>query len=307
MNFQRGTIIKSTGSWYKAMSDGKLYELRLRGKFRISGIKTTNPLAVGDEVDFAGDETNGYFIFKIIERKNYLIRKAVKASHLYQIIAANVNQAVLVTSIAHPSIALGFVDRFLVNCEAYNIPCILVINKTDLEGEFHPEELEYITEMYTKIGYKVFQISTLNPETIEDLKKELVNKTSLFSGFSGVGKSSLLNLIIPAAAQRVDEISESNEKGKHTTTFAEMFWNDEMKIVDTPGIKEMGLIDIEKWELAHYFRDMVPFAKECKYNNCIHINEPHCAVLTAIEQGEINLNRYQSYLSIMEEVFNPEY
>lgn len=295
----KGLVVKSTGSWYRIWANEEMLDVRAAGKIRLKGLKTTNPIAVGDWVVVRDD-----LIQEVVERKNYLIRKSTNLSKQYHILAANLDLAVLVASITQPRIAPGFIDRFLVNAEAYQVPAVLVINKVDLVNS-DDEELEDLTFLYKSIGYPVFLLSSENRDEFESFVELLRFKTVLFSGFSGVGKSTLLNRIDPEFAQKTGEISASNEKGKHTTTFAEMFFlKDGTKIIDTPGIKEMGLIDFEAWELSHFFPEMKKHAKNCKFNNCIHKNEPGCGVKLALENAEIHPFRYQNYLSMFEENFN---
>jgi ribosome biogenesis GTPase len=295
----KGLVVKSTGSWYRIWANEEMLDVRAAGKIRLKGLKTTNPIAVGDWVVVRDD-----LIQEVVERKNYLIRKSTNLSKLFHILAANLDLAVLVASITQPRIAPGFIDRFLVNAEAYQVPAVLVINKVDLVNS-DDEELEDLTFLYKSIGYPVFLLSTENRDEFESFVEMLKFKTVLFSGFSGVGKSTLLNRIDPEFAQKTGEISASNEKGKHTTTFAEMFFlNDGTKIIDTPGIKEMGLIDFETWELSHFFPEMKKHSKNCKFNNCLHRNEPGCGVKMALENAEIHPFRYQNYLSMLDENFN---
>jgi len=295
----KGLVVKSTGSWYRIWANEEMLDVRAAGKIRLKGLKTTNPIAVGDWVEVRDD-----LIQEVLERKNYLIRKSTNLSKQFHILAANLDLAVLVASITQPRIAPGFIDRFLVNAEAYQVPAVLVINKVDLVNS-DDEELEDLTFLYKSIGYPVFLLSSENRDEFESFIEMLRFKTVLFSGFSGVGKSTLLNRIDPEFAQKTGEISASNEKGKHTTTFAEMFFlNDGTKIIDTPGIKEMGLIDFEAWELSHFFPEMKKHAKNCKFNNCLHRNEPGCGVKMALENAEIHPFRYQNYLSMLDENFN---
>jgi ribosome biogenesis GTPase len=243
-------------------------------------------------------------IQEVEERKNYLIRRSTNLSKQYHILAANLDAAVLVASITKPRIAPGFIDRFLINAEAYQVPAMVVINKIDLVDADH-EELEDLAFLYRSIGYPVYLLSTETADELPLLVESIVGKTVLFTGFSGVGKSTLLNRIDPSFEQKTGEISVANEKGKHTTTFAEMFlMEDGTKIIDTPGIKEMGLVDFEAWELSHFFPEMKKHSSHCKYNNCIHKNEPGCAVKKAVEEFEIHPFRYQNYLSMMDENFN---
>ncbi|WP_121808272.1 ribosome small subunit-dependent GTPase A [Mucilaginibacter kameinonensis] len=297
----QGLITKSTGSWYQVQTpDGQKIDCRIKGKFRIKGITTTNPIAVGDVVDFEmePDREDGV-ITNLHQRKNYIIRKAINLSKQAQIIAANLDQAILVVTLASPRTSLGFIDRFLVTAEAYDIPARLVFNKLDL---FSDEGLEILADykaIYEDIGYPCFEVSAIEGTNIDQVQDLLKDKVTLFSGHSGVGKSSLINALLPELELRTHMISDWSDKGMHTTTFAEMFELPQGGfIIDTPGIRELGVIDIEKPELGHFFPEMRKRMNECRFNNCRHINEPGCAVLEALEEGEISPTRYDSYLSI---------
>jgi ribosome biogenesis GTPase len=264
------------------------------------GITTTNPVAVGDVVEFEMEpEQQSGVITKLYQRKNYIIRKAINLSKQAQIIAANLDQALLVVTLASPRTSLGFIDRFLVTAEAYDIPARLIFNKLDL---FSDEGLEILADykaVYEKIGYPCFEVSALEGTNIDQVQELLKDKVTLFSGHSGVGKSSLINALLPSLELRTNMVSEWSDKGMHTTTFAEMFELPQGGfIIDTPGIRELGVIDIEKQELSHFFPEMRSRMNQCRFNNCRHINEPGCAVLEALEEGEIELSRYESYLSI---------
>ena len=297
----QGLVTKSTGSWYQVQTpNGDRFDCRIKGKFRMKGLTTTNPIAVGDQVDFEiePDQQTGV-IHKLHDRKNYIIRKSINLSKQAQIIAANLDLALLVVTLASPRTSLGFIDRFLVTAEAYGIPAGLVFNKLDL---FSNEGLEILAEyksIYEKIGYPCYQVSATKKTGIKEVEAVLKDKTTLFSGHSGVGKSTLLNSILPGLDVRTGEISDWSDSGKHTTTFAEMF---ELPfggfLIDTPGIRELGVIDIEKQELSHFFPEMRNLLNQCRFHNCRHINEPGCAVLAALEAGEIEPSRYESYLSI---------
>lgn len=297
----QGLITKSTGSWYQVQTpDKKRYDCRIKGIFRTKGITTTNPLAVGDIVDFDLEpEQQTGVITNLHQRKNYIIRKSINLSKQGQIIAANLDQALLVVTLASPRTSLGFIDRFLVTAEAYDIPAKLVYNKLDL---FSDEGLEILADykaIYENIGYPCYEVSALEGTNISQVQELLKDKVTLFSGHSGVGKSSLINALLPDLELRTSEVSEWSDKGTHTTTFAEMFELPQGGfIIDTPGIRELGVIDIEKQELSHFFPEMRQRMHSCKFNNCQHINEPGCAVLVALENGEIELSRYESYLSI---------
>jgi ribosome biogenesis GTPase len=297
----QGLITKSTGSWYQVQTpDKKRYDCRIKGIFRIKGITTTNPLAVGDIVDFDLEpEQQTGVITNLHQRKNYIIRKSINLSKQGQIIAANLDQALLVVTLASPRTSLGFIDRFLVTAEAYDIPAKLVYNKLDL---FSDEGLKILADykaIYENIGYPCYEVSALEGTNMGQVQDLLKDKVTLFSGHSGVGKSSLINALLPDLELRTSEVSEWSDKGTHTTTFAEMFELPQGGfIIDTPGIRELGVIDIEKHELGRYFPEMRSRMHNCRFNNCRHINEPGCAVLVALENGEIELSRYESYLSI---------
>ncbi len=300
----KGLVIKSTGSWYHVhLEDGTLLDCRIKGKFRIKGIKTTNPIAVGDQVSVEIDEESEArtgLIYDLAERKNYIIRKSINLSKQTQIIASNIDQALLVVTLSKPRTSFGFIDRFLVTAEAYHIPVVLLFNKID---QYDAEDLAFldeVIELYEKIGYPCRKISALKSIGIKELKEQIAGQTSLLSGHSGVGKSTLINQIIPNAIIRTSTISAASEKGIHTTTFAEMHPL-EMGgyIIDTPGIRELGVVDIPDEELAHYFPEMKKVMSRCKFHNCKHLNEPNCAVKEAYEKGIIAIPRYESYLSIM--------
>lgn len=297
----QGLVIKSTGSWYQVYAeDGVNYDCRIKGKFRIKGIQTTNPIAVGDVVEFEMEPNSGNGVInKLHERKNYIIRKSINLSRQSQIIAANMDQAFLVVTLVSPRTSLGFIDRFLATAEAYHIPSTLIFNKLDLFNEAGLEILEEYKSIYENIGYPCYAVSALEGTNMQQLQDLLKEKTTLFSGHSGVGKSSLINVLLPGRDIRTGEVSESSDKGQHTTTFAEMhqlpFGG---YLIDTPGIRELGIFDIRPEELGHYFREIRDRMQNCKFHNCRHVNEPGCAVMKAVEEGEIELSRYESYLSI---------
>jgi len=297
----QGLVIKSTGSWYTVLGDDqKRYDCRIKGKFRMKGLVSTNPVAVGDIVNFEIEpEQETAVISKVHQRRNYIIRKSINLSKQVQIIATNLDQACLVVTLASPRTSLGFIDRFLVTAEAYRIPAVLIFNKLDLFSEEGLEILDNYMSLYEGIGYKCLAVSAINGTNLDQLEVLLKDKTTLFSGHSGVGKSSLINKIIPGKELRTGEISDWSDTGKHTTTFAEMF---ELpfggKLIDTPGIRELGITDIEPHELGHFFPEMRALMNQCKFNNCVHINEPGCAVLRALENGDLEPTRYDSYQSI---------
>lgn len=297
----KGLVYKSTGSWYKVRNEeGFFIDCRLKGKFRIKGLKATNPISVGDIVYYepeANKETG--LILKVENRKNYLIRKSVNLSKQYHILAANIDQAVLVATITQPETLNEFIDRFLVSVTAYDIPAIILVNKLDLYEEKHLEQLADWDNIYQEIGYKVLPISVEKGINMDQVKQLFHNKTTVLSGNSGVGKSSLIKNLIPSEEVAIKEISEIHQQGVHTTTFAEMYdLSDGGHLIDTPGIRGLGIIDIESKELTNYFPEFMKRKEMCKFNNCVHINEPNCAIKTAVEQGEIAFSRYNSYLSM---------
>ncbi len=298
----QGVVIKSTGSWYTVLSEGTIIECRIKGIFRIKDIKTTNPIAVGDNVDFEMEADGRGVIHAIADRKNYIIRKSINLSKQSHILAANVDQAMLVVTLAFPRTSAGFIDRFLLTAEAYQIPTKIIFNKVDLflEDVEMMKGLNDFIAVYEKIGYSCYKVSATEKVDIENLLNLTKGKTTLIAGHSGVGKSTLVNAMDSNLDLKVGEISDAHSKGKHTTTFAEMHpLNYGGFIIDTPGIKELGLVDMEKEEIGDYFPEMKAIKNACKFNNCVHLNEPKCAVIAAVEKGDIALSRYSSYLSIM--------
>lgn len=294
-------VIKSTGSWYLVRIDsGELLECRLKGKIRLDDRKTTNPVAVGDIVDIQRDKDGSNQITNIHPRKNYIIRKSINLSKQAHIIASNLDQAILVATLVAPRTSLGFIDRFLLTAEAYDIPAKIVFNKKDVLDEEMLALQQEIIDVYTNIGYECFVISSFDKNDIETLKLVLKDKTTLIAGHSGVGKTTLVNAIDPALNLRTGDISSAHLKGMHTTTFAELFpLSFGGNIIDSPGIKELGLVEMKKEEVGHYFPEIRDTMNDCKFNNCLHVNEPHCAVIKAVEQGTISAERYQSYLGIL--------
>ncbi len=302
---KKGLVLKSTGSWYTVEDeDGNTYSCKIRGKLRLKGTKTTNPVTVGDWVDFTleSDEEAGS-IERVHDRQNYIIRRSINLSREAHIIAANIDQAVLVITIDFPTTQLEFIDRYLATAEAYRIPATLVFNKVDLFQDELKDKLSYIVNLYRNINYNCVEVSAKTGYNIDALKELLVGKVSLLSGNSGVGKSTLVNLIEPGLNLKTGEISGYHLKGKHTTTFSEMF---KLKqggyIIDTPGIKGFGVVDMEQNEISHFFPDLFKYAKDCKFYNCTHIHEPGCAVLKAVDENLIYPSRYLSYMSL----FNDE-
>ena len=296
-----GLVLKSTGSWYEVLADGVRYQCRIRGKLRLKGVRSTNPVVVGDWVKFEADEQGGYVISAIEPRQNYIIRRASNLSKESHIIAANIDQALLVVTLFSPETALEFVDRFLVTCEAYKVPVTILLAKIDLARQ-HPEAVEEFYSIYQKAGYRIVEVSATEGEGVDEVRELLRGKTTLLSGNSGVGKSTLVAAVEQGLDIKTGEISQSHHKGKHTTTFSTMYpLADGGYIIDTPGIKGFGLIDIDEAELAHYFPEMMRYLPDCRFYNCSHTHEPGCAVVEAVKRGEIAYPRYESYLKIMDE------
>lgn len=299
----KGLVIKNTGSWYTVKTDdGQLIESKIKGNFRLKGIRSTNPVAVGDHVEIITNQEGTAFISAIEDRRNYIIRKSPNLSKQSHILAANVDQALLVVTVNYPQTSTTFIDRFLASAEAYSVPVVLVFNKHDLlsEEELHYEKM--MCTLYETVGYKCVDISAETGEGVEQLFPILKDKITLLSGNSGVGKSTLINRLIPHASQRTAEISDAHNTGMHTTTFSEMI---ELPgggyLIDTPGIKGFGTFDIEKEELTSYFKEIFHFSKDCRFSNCTHTHEPGCAVIKAVEDHFIAASRYQSYLSMLED------
>ncbi len=301
----KGLVYKSTGSWYSVKSEeGDFYECRIKGKFRLDGIKSTNPVSVGDHVLFdvekIGDETIG-IINKIEERDNYIIRKSVNLSKQTHIIAANVDVAFLLVTLNNPPTSTSFIDRFLVTAEAYHIKAILLFNKIDTYNQDELLEIKYLAAMYRDIGYECLGISALTGKNIDTLKAMMLEKVCMFSGHSGVGKSTLVNAIEPTLNLKTSEISSQHKQGQHTTTFAEMYdLSFPSQIIDTPGIKGFGVVEVEKEELGNYFPEFFELKEHCKFNNCLHVEEPKCAVKEALENDALPWSRYKSYLQILD-------
>jgi len=298
----KGKVIKSTGSWYKVLDEsGRSWDCRLRGKFKIDGLRTTNPIAVGDKVVFhpENDQATG-IITEMLDRKNHIVRKSTNLSRKSQVIAANLDQALLIATLHVPRTSTGFIDRFLVNCEAYSVPACIVFNKVDLYDQPELDLLDQLIDIYSPLGYQCLKVSATKKVRLDEFNEMIRDKTSLLSGHSGVGKSTLINAVEPGLNLKTAQISLVHLKGKHTTTFAEMFpLSNGGFIVDTPGIKEFGLVDFEQWELCHYFPEMRDLFNLCRFDNCTHAHEPGCAVKAKVEEGMISQSRYQNYLNIL--------
>jgi len=294
----KGLVIKNTGSWYSVLTDdGQLIESKIKGNFRLKGIRSTNPVAVGDRVTVG----EGNWITAIEDRKNYIIRKSINLSKQSHILAANVDQAILVVTVVNPQTSTTFIDRFLASAEAYRVPVILVFNKTDLLDEEMHHYQEAMVNLYQTIGYQCLQVSAETGSGIDALRNLLGGKVTLLSGNSGVGKSTLINRLVPGASQRTAEISDAHNTGQHTTTFSEMIPLGGGWLIDTPGIKGFGTFDMEPEELTSYFKEIFRFSQDCRFSNCTHTHEPGCAVLKALEDHYIAESRYQSYLSMLED------
>ena len=302
---KKGIVYRSTGSWYTVESQGVFYECRIKGKLRLKGIKSTNPVAVGDRVHFEIDshaQANEGNITQIEERQNYIVRKSVNLSKQTHIIASNIDQVFLLVTLNNPPTFPAFIDRFLVTAEAYQIPTVLLFNKIDTYTNAELDDLKILQNIYQEIGYVTQSISAINGEGVDTIKTLMQDKVSMFSGHSGVGKSTLVNAISPELALKTAAISKQHQQGMHTTTFAEMFaLFDGIRIIDTPGIKGFGVVDMLPEEIGNYFPEFYKRKIDCKFHNCIHINEPKCAIIDAVENEEIALSRYTSYVQMMEE------
>ena len=305
---KKGIVIKSTGSWYTVKTtEGDIIDCRIKGNFRIKGIRSTNPIAVGDNVELTEQKEDNNFegaivglITNIIDRKNYIIRKSPNLSKESHIIAANIDQAFLIVTIKHPVTTTTFIDRFLVSAEAYRIPCHIIFNKIDLYNEAQTTSMNSLIDIYEEIGYHCLRISAKFNIGIEELKKMMENKTNVFSGHSGVGKSTIINFIQPGSMLKTGIISDSHHSGKHTTTYSEMINLDfGGYIIDTPGIKGFGLLEMEKEEISHYFPEMFQLLNNCQYYNCTHTHEPECAVKKAVTDGLIAESRYDTYVGLL--------
>ena len=298
----QGTVYKSTGSWYLVKARDNFLECRIKGKIRLKDISTTNPIAVGDHVIFELENDGNGIISDILPRTNYIIRKSVNLSKQHHIIASNIDISVLVVTLNNPTTSQNFIDRFLVSCQAYDIPVIIAFNKIDTYTEEENNELQKLIKIYKKIGYSCELISAKYGKGINELINLLKNKTCIISGHSGVGKSTLVNSISPDLQLKTKEISSSNNQGKHTTTYAEMFDLDSnIRVIDTPGIRGFGLVDISKYELGDFFPEFFSAKQECKFNNCLHLDEPDCNIKKKIQEGEIYESRYHTYLDMLKD------
>lgn len=305
----KGLVIKNTGSWYQVKTENAtLFDCKIKGNLRLQGIRSTNPIAVGDFVNFELSDSKTGLINSILDRKNYIIRKASNLSKQSHILAANLDLVALIVTINYPETSTVFIDRFLAVCEAYRIPACLVFNKTDCYSAEETEYLDALADLYEYIGYPSFKVSGLKPESLHDLTAFLTGKTTLLSGNSGVGKSTLINIISSVSITKTGKISEYHNKGMHTTTFSEMF---ELEnggyVIDTPGIKGFGTVEMKKEEIGHYFKEIFVFAQDCRFSDCTHIHEPGCAVLAAVQETKISQSRYNSYLSVLSDCVAGKY
>lgn len=307
----KGLVIKTTGTSYGVyFPDGTIADCHVKGNFRIRGIRSTNPVAIGDHVEVTQNEDGTNWITELLDRKNYIVRRSTNLSYASHILAANVDMAALIVTINHPITSTTFIDRFLATCEAYRVPACLIFNKIDLLNEEELQELASLRQLYESLGYSTYAISALNDiSTVNHQLSSLFNdRITLLSGNSGVGKSTLINTIFGKDIARTGAISSAHHKGMHTTTFSEMHQlNNTSWIIDTPGIKGFGLLDVEKEEISHYFRDIFKVSRDCRYSNCQHTGEPGCAVYQAVTKNEIALSRYESYLSILDDVNEGKY
>ena len=299
-----GTVYKSTGSWYSVKTDeGKFYQCKIKGKLRLENFRSTNPVAVGDRVNFSlecNDEENLGIIHNILERKNYIVRKSVKLSKQSHILASNIDLLVMVITIKDPITTTSFIDRFLVNAEAYSIETLLVFNKYDLYDKEEQNKIDTLVEIYSNIGYKCLLTSTINNFNISKLKEEVTKKTIMFGGHSGVGKTSLINAIDTSLELKVGDISSQHMQGKHTTTYAELFDLDSnTKLIDTPGIKGFGLVNFKKEEISDFFPEFLKEKNKCKFSNCLHLNEPNCQIKEMVKKNIISDSRYENYIQIL--------
>ena len=305
---KKGRIIQTTGSLYQVLLDDKIITARLKGKFKLDELDTTNPIAVGDLVTLEKTEHNEFIINEIHPRHNYIIRQSPRNKHQRHIIASNIDQALLIVTISQPRTSLGFIDRFIAAAESFHIPVKIVVNKTDILRKKDEEKLEYLEIVYNRLGYEVIRSSTVTDEGLENIKNIIQHKTTLVAGHSGVGKSTILNAINSELYLKTGKISEKWGKGMHTTTFSTMFEIlPHSFIIDTPGIKEFMMLQVEPEEVSGYFTDIKQFAKDCQFHNCLHLNEPNCAVKDAVEQTKIAATRYENYLHIIQNIKDINY
>lgn len=305
----KGLVIRNTGSWYQVRTDSaEIIDCKIKGNFRIRLIRSTNPIAVGDIVDFELNVDGTAMIHAIQDRRNYIVRRSSNLSKQVHILAANIDLVALVATVNYPETSLVFIDRFLASSEAYQVPACLVFNKIDKYDEAELEYLDGLENLYESLGYPVFRLSAATGGNVDKLSMFISDKITLFSGNSGVGKSTLINAILPQSLAKTGSISEYHNKGKHTTTFSEMFeLNGGGYLIDTPGIKGFGVIDMEESEIGHYFKEIFHFSSKCRFNNCTHVHEPGCAVIEAVEGSYISRSRYQSYLSILQDCKGGKY
>ena len=307
----KGLVIKSTGTSYGVFfPDGTSADCHVKGNFRIRGIRSTNPVAIGDYVEVTKGEDGTNWITELYDRKNYIVRRSTNLSYASHILAANVDMAALIVTVNHPKTSTTFIDRFLATCEAYRVPACLIFNKIDLLGEEDAPVLSALQQLYESLGYPTYAISALKDtsKVVELISKVFHNRVTLLSGNSGVGKSTLLNAIFGKDIARTGAISSAHHKGMHTTTFSEMYSLDASSwVIDTPGIKGFGMLDMERSEMGHYFREIFQIGRECRYSDCVHINEPGCAVNQAVIDGRIAFSRYESYLSMLEDISENKY
>lgn len=306
----RGLVTKSTGKWYTVLlEDGRIMPCRIKGKFRLGNYKLTNPIAVGDHVEVQPEKgLDTGVIAQLYPRENYVLRQSTRRKHYMHLIAANIDQAFVLVTIHSPMLKPGFIDRFLLSTESHNIPTYIIVNKADLYNQEDLELYDVLDSIYTPLGYQTLLVSAHTGQGVDDLRELLRDKTTLISGHSGVGKSSLVNNLHPNLELHTQEVSDYSGKGMHTTTFAQMhdltFGG---HIIDTPGIKELGFINMDPMDVSHNFKEIFLYSRDCKYSDCLHLNEPKCAVKEAVEVGEISVLRYQSYLSILEEIQDQNY
>ena len=305
----KGLVVKNTGSWYQVQAEnGDLAECKMKGNLRLKEIRSTNPIAVGDFVTFSMNQDGTGLISEILDRKNYIVRRSSNLSKQSHILASNLDLVALIATVNYPVTSTIFIDRFLASAEAYSVPACIIFNKSDLYSAAENEHLDALKNLYEHLDYPVFVVSAINNTGLDEFTDFLKNKTTLISGNSGVGKSTLINVLAPSSLARVGVISSYHNKGMHTTTFSEMFeLSNKGKVIDTPGIKGFGVVDMESDEISHYFKEIFEYSHKCKFSNCSHLHEPGCAVIQAIENKEISKSRYQSYLSMINDCDSGKY